>query len=341
LTGSTVIQDTGYTQTGGMGVNVHVEYNPDGTWTISWLPGGALTPAQAEDVASYPNSITTPVDTTYSGAGYKYAGWAFAHATAENAQFDNFGAYAAFPAPVATAATAVTANSFTANWDAVPGAADYRLDVSESPVFSSFLPGYQNLTVAGTSQSVSVANGGVYYYRVRARAGNKFSANSNVIDVTISTVLSVNLKRSDGFTDYNFWEISGIRSPAQEIVMDGSSCVLVVNDGTVAQDISLSATASTWNLGATSGLDQCVLMGLFNGNTVPAAGDFSTAHDLISGVETWSSVSAGAGAFEGLSNGTNVASGTNRKLYLYLRTPSSVSSGAQQAITVTVGCRAH
>ncbi len=90
--------------------------------------------------------------------------------------------------PTATAATSITSNSFTANWTApVTGTVDngYRLDVSITPNFTSFVSGYNNLTVAGTSQSVTGLGGGYYYYRVRAdktsvtgQGGNSASINA-------------------------------------------------------------------------------------------------------------------------------------------------------------------
>jgi hypothetical protein len=65
----------------------------------------------------------------------------------------------------------ITSSSFTVNWNAVPNALDYRLDVSTSSVFSSFVPGYNNLTVTGTSQVVNqnLTPGTTYHYRVRSR----------------------------------------------------------------------------------------------------------------------------------------------------------------------------
>src|SRR5690606_8223016 len=39
--------------------------------------------------------------------------------------------------PTATPASDITASSFMANWDAVPGATGYRLDVSTSETFGS------------------------------------------------------------------------------------------------------------------------------------------------------------------------------------------------------------
>jgi Trypsin-like peptidase domain len=88
--------------------------------------------------------------------------------------------------PVANAATLVTTNSFRANWASACSAASYRLDVSTSSSFSSYVTGYHNLNVGNaTSRSVTALNAGTtYYYRVRAYNANGASGNSNVIHVT-------------------------------------------------------------------------------------------------------------------------------------------------------------
>ncbi len=73
--------------------------------------------------------------------------------------------------PTATAATSVTSTGFTANWTAPAiGTADnYLLDVSTSASFSSFVSGYNGLSVSGTSQTVTgLSASTTYYYRVRA-----------------------------------------------------------------------------------------------------------------------------------------------------------------------------
>ncbi len=73
--------------------------------------------------------------------------------------------------PTATAATSIVTTSFTANWAApiVGTVTNYLLDVSTSSTFASFVSGYNGLSVAGTSQSVtSLSSGTTYYYRVRA-----------------------------------------------------------------------------------------------------------------------------------------------------------------------------
>lgn len=55
-------------------------------------------------------------------------------------------------------------------------------------VSSAFVPGYENLTVTGTSQPVTGLNDNTpYYYRVRAVAGSTISSNSNIISVTTAT----------------------------------------------------------------------------------------------------------------------------------------------------------
>jgi phosphodiesterase/alkaline phosphatase D-like protein len=82
-------------------------------------------------------------------------------------------------------ATNVTATSFTANWSSVSGASGYRLDVSTSATFVTYVPGYQDLDVGNTtSRNVTALTPNTnYYYRLRAYNGNGTSPNSNVIKV--------------------------------------------------------------------------------------------------------------------------------------------------------------
>lgn len=85
--------------------------------------------------------------------------------------------------PTATPATPITQTSFTANWNAVTGATNYRLDVATSNTFGgTILGGYNDLSVAGTSQSVTSLTAGTnYYYRVRAVGAGGTTPNSNTI----------------------------------------------------------------------------------------------------------------------------------------------------------------
>ncbi|UHD14495.1 S8 family serine peptidase [Thiocapsa bogorovii] len=89
-------------------------------------------------------------------------------------------------APSALAASQITINGFQANWTGVADATGYRLDVSTSSTFSSFLSGHQNLDVAtATARTISgLASGTNYYYRVRAYNGSGASPSSNVANAT-------------------------------------------------------------------------------------------------------------------------------------------------------------
>ena len=102
----------------------------------------------------------------------------------------------ALPAPTATAATAIGSSGFTANWNSQAGATGYRLDVSTSSTFVSFVSGYQNLDVGNVvSRSVSALTAGTqYYYRVRAYDTGGPSGNSNTISVTTTTSSATRLK---------------------------------------------------------------------------------------------------------------------------------------------------
>jgi hypothetical protein len=75
--------------------------------------------------------------------------------------------------PTATPVTTITSNTqFTATWTAplVGTVNNYRLEVSTSPTFSSFVSGFNGTTNLGTvtSTTVTVPSAGTYYYRVRA-----------------------------------------------------------------------------------------------------------------------------------------------------------------------------
>ncbi|MBJ7427349.1 MAG: cadherin-like beta sandwich domain-containing protein, partial [Bacteroidia bacterium] len=97
--------------------------------------------------------------------------------------------------PPTGAATSAVATSFTANWAAPSvGIVDnnYRLDVSTSSTFSSFVSGYNGLSVSGTSQSVTgLSSGTTYYYRVRADKASVTGQGGYGFTRTVSTYSNI------------------------------------------------------------------------------------------------------------------------------------------------------
>ncbi len=93
--------------------------------------------------------------------------------------------------PNALPATTITCNSFAANWDSVPTADFFMLDVSTDSLFGSFYTVYQDFNVGNVlSYNVtSIPGPGPYYYRLRCQRTNGFgtlvSCYSNVITVNL------------------------------------------------------------------------------------------------------------------------------------------------------------
>ncbi len=91
---------------------------------------------------------------------------------------------------------APTRSSFMANWENMSGATGYRLDVSTSPSFNSFVSGYENLDVGNiTSRIVSgLSPGTTYYYRVRAYSVLGTGSNSEVMTATTLITVHSNVR---------------------------------------------------------------------------------------------------------------------------------------------------
>lgn len=87
--------------------------------------------------------------------------------------------------PVVLSATDIANRNFTANWEMVPDASSYRLDLSTDSDFNSFVSGYENLDVGFTTDySVTEINPGtIYFYQVRAESNGLTSKNSSAIEV--------------------------------------------------------------------------------------------------------------------------------------------------------------
>lgn len=120
-------------------------------------------------------------------------------------QWANAGGGVAPAAPVANPASNCATTSFSANWSASAGATSYHLDVSTSPVFAGFVPGFNNLNVGNvTSFSVTgLAPMTQYYYRVRASNANGTSANSGTQTFITSPSTPTNLLIDETTTNGN------------------------------------------------------------------------------------------------------------------------------------------
>ena len=114
--------------------------------------------------------------------------------TAATYEVDYVRVYQAASATVAAPATpaeptfsSVTSTGFTVDWASVSGATSYRLDVSSSSSFASYVT--QDLTVSGTSQAVtSLSPGTTYYSRVRAvNAGGTSTSSTNGTQATLTS----------------------------------------------------------------------------------------------------------------------------------------------------------
>ncbi len=88
-------------------------------------------------------------------------------------------------APAMSAVTGLAQTTFTANWSAVTYATGYRVDVSTVSNFSTYLSGYENLSVATNSLTLTgLTDGTTYYVRVRTVDPNGgSSANSSTVTV--------------------------------------------------------------------------------------------------------------------------------------------------------------
>jgi hypothetical protein len=154
--------------------------------------------------------------------------------------------------PVANPGTLVTTNSFTAHWRKASGATGYRLDVSRSSSFNTYVAGYHNLDVRNaTSRSVTGLNPSTtYYYRVRAYNCHGASGNSNVVHLTTLTAVSY-----DGDYVGAFEGDIVCRSPGQGGHITGAADFEVANgvvrlcDGTVAGSVDSSGHINFFEAG--------------------------------------------------------------------------------------------
>jgi len=102
--------------------------------TVSGFANGAGTSVASSDLSS--GSFSVVLANLSPGTTYYYKAYAV-NAGGASYSVQNSFTTAAISEPTATAATGITHNTFTATWNAVPGATSYYVDVSESPTFGT------------------------------------------------------------------------------------------------------------------------------------------------------------------------------------------------------------
>ena len=180
-------------------------------------------------------------------------------------------------APVATTGTNVYSTSFQANWNASSEATSYRLDVSASSGFDTYVTGYQDLTVSGTARTVSgLAPVTTYYYRVRAVGPGGTSGNSNTITVTTNTTTPpaecevILLPDTQDYTKQENGGLIGMFQAQTQWIVDNRASrniVAVANEGDICDSWNEPDVTTEYNrsLTATNKLEDPVTTGLADG----------------------------------------------------------------------------
>lgn len=224
-------------------------------------------------------------------------------AFATNTTGTGYGTQATFStlpdAPSTPTASLVTSSGFTASWGAVTGATSYRLDAATDSGFTTLLPSYSNLSVAGTSQALTGLDPStLYYVRVRAVGAGGTGANSATLsqttDVATEPALVATPASASAFT-YAYaagpstsqpFTVSGLNlTPAADnvTVSAASSDYEVSTDNTTfSSSVLLPYTGGT--LGSTTvhvRLKAGLTVGSYNSQTVSVSGGGSSTTKTV------------------------------------------------------------
>jgi len=186
--------------------------------------------------------------------------------------------------PTLATATGIGTTGFTVNWAAptTGTVTNYLLDVSVSSSFSSFVAGYNALSISGSSTAYSVTGllpNTTYYYRLRAdktsvTGQGAYSASSSA--TTLGTLDKLGLSTTFATSAYSLRLLnSSYTGPLVRIAI-GSSFYDVYPDATANKAFSLtskiSAAYSTYNAAATgvttNALSSIITSGVTNASGV-------------------------------------------------------------------------
>ena len=209
-------------------------------------------------------------------------------------------------APSAPTTVSKTSGSIDVSWNSTSGATGYRLDVSTNAGFSTFVSGYNDLSVAGTSQSITGLSSGVTYH-IRVRAENGCGASANSSSLTDSTVSSVSI----GVTAFlQGLYLGGSSMTAAPFNADGVSSSNVADTITVElhEAFTFATTFSSSGNLSTSGLANVT----FSGNAI--GGSYYVVILHRNSITTWSAnpvTILASGTVYDFSTGASQAAGSN------------------------------
>ncbi len=182
-------------------------------------------------------------------------------------------------APVATAGTNITCTSMNANWNAVPGAITYYLDIANDAGFTSFIGAYNNFDVGNvTTYNAAGLPGTVRYYRIRAASGCASGGNSNFIVVNPSILNAPNATAASSITctflNANWQAVGGVIAYEIDVSVDPAFGSFLpgfnaLNVGNVLTKNVTGLTVNTNYYYRVRALNACVTS--LNSNTITAS----------------------------------------------------------------------
>jgi beta-glucanase (GH16 family) len=214
--------------------------------------------------------------------------------------------------PAAPTFSSVTSTGFTVNWVAISGATSYRLDVSTSSTFASYVT--QDLTVSNTSQVVSsLSPGTTYYARVRAvNSGGTSASSPNGTQATTASAPSVpatptfSSVSSTGFT-VNWLAVSGATSYRLDVSTSSTFASYF------SQDLTVSGTSQAVT-GLSPGTTYYARVRAVNSGGTTSASSSNGSQSTLSSLTSYQQYLSGLGfststAFNADANGDGIKEG--------------------------------
>lgn len=185
--------------------------------------------------------------------------------------------------PLALAASDVTYSGFTANWQPRAGALSYLLDISGNELFTSFLSGFESMSIFDTLFSVDGLDyGQTYYYRLRAIYQSDTSVYSNINSVTTVVDLGTKLDSLALLTIYDSLgglDWSAVNWKTEALLRDWTG-VTMLETRVVGLDLSSNNLTGVFPM-IENGMDSVEFLNISN-NEITEIRDLSAFVSLLS-----------------------------------------------------------